>query len=114
MDKYNVLILGSAYQDIEELTLYIRDELVNPQAANKIADEIFDVVENLSGFPYSNPVYIPIKPLKHEYRKVLVGNYLLFYYINEIDKEVIVSRVIYGKRNLSRQIKDEKDPKTVQ
>lgn len=114
MDRYHVLILECAYQDIEDLTLYIRDELVNPQAANKIANEIFDVIENLSDFPYSNPVYVPIKPLKHEYRKVLIGNYLLFYYINELNKEIIISRVIYGKRNLSRQIKDEKDPDTVQ
>jgi hypothetical protein len=41
----------------------------------------------LTDFPYSNPVYSPIKPLKHEYRKQLVKSYIMFYWVDEKKSE---------------------------
>lgn len=106
MDKYNVSILDTAVSDIEEITLYIRDELKNQKAAQDLADKIFESIERLSQFPYANSVYVPLRPLKYEYRRAVIDNYLLFYRVDEEAKEVIVVRVIYGKRRLERQIKD--------
>ncbi|MCR5653273.1 MAG: type II toxin-antitoxin system RelE/ParE family toxin [Ruminococcus sp.] len=103
---YRVEYLLSAKQDLSEIALYIRDELCNPTAAINLVEEIIKVSERHANYPYSNPVYIPIKPLKNEYRKILVKNYMLFYTVDETQKIVTISRIIYAKRNLNTQIKD--------
>ena len=52
--------------------------------------------EKLSDTPHRFKVYNPIKPLKREYRKQLVENYIMFYWIDETQKAVTIARVIYS------------------
>ena len=61
--------------------------------------------EKLSKNPYVYQVYIPLSSLKQEYRKVLVENYHVLYYINETEKKITVSRVIYARRDVLRVMK---------
>ena len=107
MDNYRVELLQSALTDIAEAVRYITDELLNPQAAQLLAERLFSEAEKLGEFPYTHPVYQPVKPLKYEYRKVPVENYLLFYRVDECAKLVTVARVVYAKRNMTRQFKKE-------
>ena len=95
---YQLRFLPSALQDLTEIARYISHELTNPEAAEKLSDEIIDAAEKLAAFPYAYAVYTPSRPLKHEYRRVPVKNYLIFYWIQEEEKEVVIARIIYGKR----------------
>ena len=108
IEKYNVEILETAQNDIIEISLYIGEQLKNPTAAENLVDKIYDMAASLADFPHSHILYYPIdkeKRLKREYRKIPIDNYLLFYHVNEKTKSVIVSRVIYAKRNISAQFK---------
>ena len=67
-----------------------------------MAVELINAMENVLTFPYRAPVYQPIRPLKHEYRKILVHNYLMFYWVDEDKELVTVARVVYAKRDYSR------------
>ena len=102
---YKLEYLPVALHDMSEISEYISKELKNPQAAVKLTEKFIESTEALRKFPYANQVYQPIRPLKYEYRRAVIVNYLLFYRVNEEAKEVIVARVIYGKRHLERQIK---------
>ena len=64
--------------------------------------ELIDAVEGVLHFPYATPAYPAIRPLKHEYRKILVQNYLMFYWVDEEKKLVTVARVVYAKRDYGR------------
>lgn len=101
---YNVEYLPSAVRDLSEIVRYIRSELDNPTAAQRLAEKLMDAAERLAEFPYAHPVYVPIHPLKTEYRKIVVQNYLLFYSVDEKTKTVLVARVIYGKRNIEHTL----------
>ncbi|MBQ5397968.1 MAG: type II toxin-antitoxin system RelE/ParE family toxin [Ruminococcus sp.] len=103
---YKVVFLPVAKQDLREIALYISNELCNPTAAVNLVDEIVEATENLSTFPYSHQVYYPIRSLKKEYRKFPIKNYMIFYTVDEQQKNVTVSRIIYAKRNLNSQITD--------
>lgn len=81
---------------------YISRELNNPLAADRLATELVEAGDSIPVFPYANPAYIPLRPLKHEYRKLLVQNYMMFYWVDEEKKVVTVARVIYGKRDFER------------
>lgn len=105
MESYNIFYLEQAKNDLKEIAAYIADELKNPTAAEKLIDKIIAAAKNLETFPYANTVFIPLQPLKHEYRKVVVDNFMLFYRIDEHKKEVSVSRMIYARRHLTKQLK---------
>ena len=102
---YKLEYLPLARKDMLEIVRYIGRELQNPDAAERLAVELVDAAENVLAFPYAAPVCQPIRPLKHEYRKILVQNYLILYWVDEEKKLVTVARVVYAKRNYGRLLK---------
>ena len=99
---YKLEYLPVARQDMVEIARYISRELGNPAAAERLATELIEAGESIPSFPYANPAYIPIRPLKHEYRKLLVQNYFIFYWVDEKSKVVTVARIIYARRDYDR------------
>lgn len=99
---YQVEYLPSARQDMVEIIRYISHELCSPVAADKLSLEFIEAADRLQLFPYANTAYIPIKPLKHEYRKLPVQNYLMFYWVDEERKRVTIARVIYARRDYEK------------
>ena len=97
---YKLEYLPSALRDMTEIAQYISAKLKAPAAAENLAEELVDAAERAAAFPYSNPAYIPIRPLKREYRKRALKNYLIFYYADEERKIVTIARVIYARREL--------------
>lgn len=102
---YRLEYLPIARKDMLDIVKYISMELQNPDAANHLAVEMVDAAESLVTFPYTTPAYQPIRPLKHEYRKILVRNFLMFYWVDEEKKLVTVARVVYAKRDYGRLLK---------
>lgn len=96
---YRLEYLPTALQDMVDIVQYINRVLCNPAAAERLAVALIEAGDSLLRFPYANPVYTPIRPLKHEYRKRLVQNYILFYWVDEAEKLVTVARVIYARRD---------------
>lgn len=100
--EYGLEFLPSAMRDMVDIVRYIAVELKNPVAANNTAGELIEAAENIPSFPYANPAYIPIRPLKHEYRKLIVKNYIMLYRVDEAHKLVTVSRVVYARRDYDK------------
>ena len=90
--------------DMRDIILYISHTLCNPEAANKLANEMVDAANRLAEFPYIHTVFHPIKPLEHEYRMLYVHNYTMFYWVNEKEKQVNFYRVIYSGRDYNRHL----------
>lgn len=102
---YRLEYLPAALQDMVEIVRYISMELKNPLAADRLAVELIEAGDGISAFPYANPVHLPVRPLKHEYRKLPVKNYLMFYWVDEEKKLVTVARVLYAKRDHEQLLK---------
>ena len=102
---YTVEYSQKALDDLKKISLYISKTLSNPQAAYNFAEKIIEKADALSIFPYGRPVYMPIRNLNHEYRVIYIKNYALFYWIDEDNKRVIVSRIVYSRRDLESYIK---------
>ena len=101
---YKLEYLPAARQDMVDIVRYISRELCNPTAAERLAAELIEAGDSIPGLPYANPAYAPIRPLKHEYRKRLVRNYIMFYWVDEGEKLVTVAHVIYAKREFERML----------
>ena len=96
---YKVEYLPIARQDMLDAVRYISTDLKNPAAATHLAEALLKAGNSLSELPYRNPVYMPIKSLGHEYRRCIVQNFLMFYWVDEQKKCITVARVIYSARN---------------
>ncbi len=99
---YNLEYLPAAFQDMIEIVQYISIKLGNPVAADRLATELIEAGDSIPRNPYANPAYLPIRPLKREYRKLLVQNYFMFYWVDEDKKLITVARVVYARRDLER------------
>lgn len=99
---YKLEYLPVAQRDMVEIVRYISGELQNPVAAESLAMELVNAAESVLTFPYALPAYQPIRSLKREYRKILVQNFFVFYWVDEERKLVTVARVVYAKRDISR------------
>ena len=99
---YKLEYLPIAQSDMVDISRYISLELKNKTAAIRLAEKMVASADRLTFAPYINAVYVPIRPLKNEYRKLLVDNFIMFYYVNEEEKLVTIARVIYAKRDYEK------------
>lgn len=99
---YRLEYLPAARDDMVEIVQYISQTLKNPAAARRLAAALIEAGDNIMEFPYANPIYMSIRPLKQDYRKLLVQNYAMFYWIDEQSKVITIARVVYARRNCQR------------
>ena len=96
---YTIEYLPIAGRDMVDIAKYIGVKLENPEAAERLAEKMIEAAEQLTYMPYKCPVYIPVKPLRHEYRKLIVQNYIMFYWVDEDKKRITIARVVYSGRD---------------
>lgn len=87
---------------ITEIKRYIREELFNPSAADRIAKRIVSAYKELKNAPFIGASLDSILEVKTDYRFLVCGNYLIFYKVkNDV---VSVYRVMNGRRDYCRQL----------
>lgn len=99
---YKLEYLPSAVADMVDVITYISQHLCPPQAAEKLMEAFGYAAQQVAQFPHSNGAYRPLRPLGKEYRKAAVCNYLMFYWVEEDTKTVVIARGIYGRRQYDR------------
>ncbi len=75
---------------------YIKDQLSNDKASEKLFQLINEAIESLKTFPLSHPIIIG------DFRRVIVNNYSIYYSVNERRKIVNISRLLYNGRDISK------------
>lgn len=95
---YDVLIEEIAETDLQDIFLYIGDELQEPGAARNVFIAIREAIKSLEQFPNRNPL-IQEEPYRTiGIRKLLVKNYIVFYRVDDEEKTVDVLRIQYNRR----------------
>lgn len=97
-NNYTLKITPKASEDLEEIYSYIADELYNEGAAENLMNKIESTIMRLRDFPFSGS-FVADEILKDKgYRKLIVENYIAFYIVNKIEKQVVIMRVLYGRQ----------------
>ena len=105
-EKYDYDFTEIAEADIDETLSYIEEDLSNPDAASAFADALQDKLEEIcknpkAGRPVENPFL-----KRDDVRRFLVENYVAYYIIDDENSRIIILRVVYGKRDQNRILKD--------
>jgi len=88
------------YEDLDKITDYLLFELKNELAAKTLINNTEVAIKKRLASPLSTTSYQSINSRKHSYRRILVGNYLIFYVV--IDNTMIIRRMLYGRRDIDR------------
>jgi len=92
---YDVKLLGIAENDIDEICEYLSQ--FYPSTPGKFLDALDKDLENVSRNPYMYPIY----EYNKEYRRIVTGDYLIFYKIDKTNNLVGIYRILHGKLNIS-------------
>lgn len=99
--KYSITYLPLFYKDMDKITTYISKTLKNKTAANNLINEIQQKIEKRSYTPNSYEIYPSISK-KHQYYRIYVKNYIVFYIVK--DNVMEVRRILYNKRDFNNLI----------
>ena len=106
MKQYKVKVTIQASKHILEYAKYIRNELLNQQAARNFVDRIGVAIKSLCDMPYRNPL-VDEEPWRSKgIHKMIVRGYIIYYWVEEESEVVHVTGVIYEKMNQIDQLMD--------
>jgi len=95
---YNIVYKAYAERDIWEIADYLSDHSM--QAAVEFLAEVKRSIESLVDMPLIYP-----KITSHQnYQKMVIGDYVVAYIVSERIKEIMIIRVVHGKRNYQEEL----------
>lgn len=105
MDKYKIRITDQAKQHLMLIRRYIAEELKEPRIAGNLLRLLKTEILSLQTMPYR------VKRIDEQpwhdlgFRKILVKNYYIYFWIEEENKEIYIIAVIYMRRDQASQLK---------
>lgn len=102
MEHYEILVHETAKTDIRGIVGYIARDLREPNTAQAISKRLQDAILSLGSMPERFPLVSDKYLASLGIRVTSVGNYLIFYVVNQEGHRIDISRVLYGKRDWSR------------
>ncbi len=98
--KYDLRYVPSFYEDLHEIVYYISKKLNNPQAAVNLVNNVEEAILKRLEMPTAFEVYSSSARREHDYYRIYVGNYTVFYVV--IDNVMEVRRIIYSSRDFKK------------
>lgn len=97
-DIYEIILTDIAKEELEEIYSYIEKHLLMGNTAKALMGKIEENILVLGRNPYLYKE-IHVKPHNDIYRRLVVDNYVVLYEVEEEHKQVVIYRVLYGKRD---------------
>ena len=104
--RMKIVYTHTARQDLREIYGYIAYTLLVPETARSLTDKFMSEVRSLEEFPERNPLYKDEPWHSQGVRFLSVKNYLVFYTVKAETETVSVARIMYGGRDISRQLEE--------
>lgn len=93
---YTIQWLDDAITSLEDIFTYIAEQ--NPYAATALLHRIQNIVNNIAYMPLMYPVPDPALPTLRQCS--MASPYLIFYRVDEENKNIDIVDIIHGARNI--------------
>lgn len=94
---YELRVLPLFERDLEEIVDYISGRLKNPDAAERLVDDIEAAVRERLSCPEAFEPYHSAKERRASYYRIQVRNFTVFYVV--LGNVMELRRVLYGRRD---------------
>ena len=102
MNEYGVRGNKAGIRADEKIVHYISNDLMAPDATDNLLDKMKAEITKLSSFPKKHAL-IDEEPWRTEgVRKIVVNNFLIYYWVDDENNRVQVTAVIYSRRDQIR------------
>lgn len=105
-EKFSYIFTKTAEEDIGGIVDYMATELANPDAAGRFLDELEIKLDDICQSPNIGRVVENEYLKRDDVRRFLVGNYIAYYLVDQNEQRVVLLRIVYGKRNQNKILKD--------
>lgn len=95
MDNYVVKIYASAYRDLDGIYTYIAENLMEPETALNMIDELEKAIFSLEQFPERGTIRRIGVYANGDCHQLFVKNYVIIYRVYKDKKEVHIITVRY-------------------
>lgn len=102
--NFDVRISEQAEDDLRGIFEYIAFELLAPESAIGQLDRLEEAISGLDRMPKRFKSYEKEPWLSRGLRVLTVDNYLVFYIPDMKEKTVTVIRVMYGRRDIDKEL----------
>ena len=96
--KYKVRFSPFAKEDKKEIKAYLSK--FYPETPRRFTASLKEHIDNLKENPYLYPEY----PENTAYRRMLVGNYIVFYKVNDTEKQIDVYHILRASWDLQKHL----------
>lgn len=100
--KYGLRYLPLFEQDLLQTASYITNVLKNPNAAEKLANDVETAILEYLNNPLAFESYPSAKKRKYPYYRIYVRNYVVYYVV--IGVMMKIRRFLYGDRDTGRYL----------
>lgn len=94
---YKLRYLPLFEKDLEDAVTYIAFELQNPEAADRLVDQVERAILKRLDNPEAFEPYLSKRERKYPYYRIYIKNYVVYYVV--IDDVMEVRRFLYKRRN---------------
>lgn len=104
--SYTVRLTDTAKQDLREIAFWIADQSKDPEIAKRFVEELRTECKKLDTFPYAG-AFPKDRVLKSVgYRFMVHKEYLIFYLLDEEEKQVNIMAIFNSKKDYMRVMKN--------
>ena len=105
-NEYEVKVTRQALEQMRAIVHYISYDLMAPEAAENLLNDLKSAIMKLAVLPKKHSL-IDEEPWRSEgVRKIVVKNFLVYYWVDDEYNKVQVTAVIYSKRDQIKQLKN--------
>lgn len=105
--SYKVFYSEKAAEDLRDIYRYIAFSLSAPKAAERQTNDIMEEIIKLDENPLRYPQYRHGRWKDRGMRFFAIHNYTVFYIVDDERKQVSVVRIMYGRRNIEKQLNNQ-------
>lgn len=99
-NSYEIRYLPTFYDDLVAKIRYIRDELQNPTAADKLLEDVHEAILQRSEGPIVYERYESKKERRYPYYRIYVRNFIVYYVVIPGEHPIMeVRRFLYRGQN---------------
>ena len=103
-DEYEVKVTRQALEQMRSIVHYISHDLVAPGAADHLLSDLKEAIMKLAFLPKSHSL-IEEEPWRSEcFRKIIVKNFFIYYWVDDKNSRVQIIAVIYSRRDQIKQL----------
>ncbi len=104
--SWDIVYTAQARQDLRDIYEYIALELLAPETATGQTQRIIKMIRSLGEMPMRHQLYGEEPWHSRGIRFLPIDNYLIFYLPEEPENIVNIIRIMYGGRDVRRQLSE--------